>query len=273
MLNYLIWLLLTAMYAPIFWQLYNTRWDKLDYTHAYFIFPISLWLAWRSRDRLKTALQNLSRNKQSLGFCIFVFGILLFVFSWRQNYYFLSTLSLIPVLFGITLYLYGYNVVKILSFPILYLLLLVPPPFGILDSITLPMRKVASIATEIILKSFHYPVSREGLFLNIGYNQISIGEPCSGFRSLITLLSLGLVYVYISKSTMLNKFLMTASIVPLAIFGNFIRIVALCLITFYFGEEVGQGFFHNFSGIVMFIITVIGLISIEGLLNKFVSNN
>jgi len=130
------------------------------------------------------------------------------------------------------------------------------------------MRYGISNLAEQILHLLNYPISRDGLLLTIGYTDIFMGQPCSGFRSLITLFSLGLVYVYISKATMVNKLVLIFFVVPLALFGNLIRVITLCLITFYFGEAAGQGFFHNFSGIVMFVITIIGLIGIETILNK-----
>ena len=163
--------------------------------------------------------------------------------------------------------------VKALSFPILYLLLLVPPPFGIIDSITLPMRHGISVLTEKILFLLNYPISRKGLLLTIGYNDIFMGAPCSGFRSLITMVSLVLVYVYIGKGNLSKKLVLTAFIIPMALLGNLLRVITLCLITYYFGEEAGQGFFHNFSGIVIFIITLLGLMGAESILDKIKAGN
>jgi exosortase len=267
MISYLIWILVVILYVPVFLNLYNIRWDTVDYTHAYFILPLSLWLTWRKRGEIKHIYQEVSHYKKNIfSFSILLLGILMFLFGWRQDYIFIQTLSLIPLLFGLTGYLYGMKMVKTLTFPILYLLLLVPPPFGILDSITLPMRHIISLLTEKILLFLNYPISREGLLLKIGYNDIFMGAPCSGFRSLITMFSLVLVYVYISKGGLTKKIFLTSLIIPMALLGNLVRVMTLCLITFYFGEEAGQGFFHNFSGIVIFIITILGLISAETLL-------
>jgi exosortase len=193
----------------------------------------------------------------------------MFVFGWREEYWFITTLSLIPVLYGLTICLYGINVAKALSFPILFLLLLVPPPVGVLDSITLPMRHGTSVVAEEILKYFNYPIRREGLLLTIGYNDIFMGQPCSGFRSLITLFALVSVYIYISRGGLMKKLILTFLIIPITLFGNLVRVITLCLITFYFGEEMGQGFFHNFSGIVIFIIAILLIIGVESLLDKF----
>jgi exosortase len=269
MIKYLVWILAAALYAPLFSNLYSIRWDSVDYTHAYFILPISLWLTWLKRKKIKETFQHLNPNsKNSVSFLVLILGILMFIFGWRQDYIFIQALSLIPFLFGLTGYFYGISMVRTLSFPILYLLLLVPPPFGILDSVTLPMRHGISVLTENILFLLNYPISRKGLLLSIGYNDIFMGQPCSGFRSLITMFSLVLVYVHISKGNLSKKLILTSFIIPMALFGNLIRVITLCLITFYFGEEAGQGFFHNFSGIVIFIITLLGLMAVEALLES-----
>ncbi len=267
--NYLIWILVAILYYPLFSNLYNMRWDTVDYSHAYFILPLSLWLAWRKRGEIKNISQETRLDKKNVSsFFILLLGILMFIFGLRQDYIFIQTLSLIPLLFGLIGFLYGGKMVITLSFPVLYLLLLVPPPFGIIDSITLPMRHGISVLTEKILFFLNYPISRKGLLLTIGYNDIFMGAPCSGFRSLITMFSLILVYVYISKGNLSKKLILTAFIIPMALLGNLLRVITLCLITFYFGEEAGQGFFHNFSGIVIFIITLSGLMGAESILDK-----
>lgn len=265
-IHFLIWLLVIVLYFPVFSNLYNIRWDTVDYTHAYFILPISLWLSWRKRSQLINLFQNSKDKNTFFGLFIFLFGILMFIFGWREDYLFVTTFSLIPVIYGLVFYLYGMKITKSLSFPILYLLLLVPPPFGVIDSITLPMRHYISVAAEVILRFFNYPITREGLLLTIGYNDIFMGQPCSGFRSLITMFSLVLVYVYVSKGSLTKKLVLTSFIIPMTLLGNLIRVITLCLITFYFGEEAGQGFFHNFSGIVIFVITILGLMGLEALL-------
>jgi len=264
----LIWSLVALIYLPVFQELYTKRWEFIDYTHAYFILPVSLFLVWSKKDSLKKIPVTHKTSEATIGLSLIVLGALMLDFGWKREYQLVSTLSLIPLLFGMIYYLCGSAFVKALTFPILYLLLLVPPPLGVLDSITLPMRFGASIATEHILKLFNYPISREGLLLSIGGQQVYLGEACSGFRSLITLASLGLAYIYISKNSLLNKGLMSAAIAPLALAGNLIRVVSVVLVTYYLGVTKGQAFFHDFSGFVMFAIMIGGLVGVESLLNK-----
>lgn len=266
MVHCLVWLLTVVLYTPVFLELYSSRWSASDYTHAYFILPISLWLVWRKRAILNEVFSKNTCGNIS-GLSILLFGFFLFLLGWRWDFTFIVTLSIIPILYGLVSYLYGSAITKQLLFPILYLLLLVPIPVGVIDNITLPMRYGNSVATEVVLKLFHYPVGRKGLLLYIGDSVLFMGEPCSGFRSLITLFSLGLVYVYTARGSMLTKGILVFSIIPIALTGNFIRVLAICLITYYFGTEAGQGFFHKFSGILVFVITALGLAVFESVLN------
>lgn len=261
---------MVLLYTPLFFGLYRSGWRSADYTHAYFILPVFFWLVWRKRTLLRVSVQKVRPGNNFFGLSILLLGIFMFTFGWRQGYQFITTLSLLPVLYGLISYLYGLNVTKVVLFPILYLILLVPIPIGIVDNITLPMRYGLSIVTEIILKLFHYPITREGLLLTIGESELFMGQPCSGFRSIVTMLSLSLVYVYISKGSFFRKGILVSSIIPLAVLGNLVRIISLCLITYYFGEEAGQGFFHNFSGIVIFVFIILGLIGLEYTLERCV---
>ncbi len=273
MLQAIPWILTIVLYTHAFINLYSARWDAIDYTHAYFILPLSLLIVWLKRHEISVIARN-EATRQSrptsyiLHLTLLILGLAMFTFGWRWDYLFISTLSLIPLLFGICLFLYNKDLAKTLAFPILYLLLLVPIPIGVLDNITLPMRYAASVLSAHILTAMQYDIVREGLLINMGGHEIFMGAPCSGFRSLITMMSLGLVYIYFNKGKLSKNLILFVSIFPLALIGNLVRIIALCLITFYFGEEAGQGFFHDFSGIVMFLIIILGLIGFEKALNR-----
>jgi exosortase/archaeosortase family protein len=94
-----------------------------------------------------------------------------------------------------------------------------------------------------------------------------MGAPCSGFRSLITAVALGLVYVYINKSSLKNKAKLIASIIPFALAGNLVRVTGMCLVTFYFGESTGQKF-HDISGFFIFLVLILGLVWLESMLTS-----
>ena len=134
------WILLSILYSPVLFQLYRSRWENIDYTHAYFILPASLLLAWLKRKQLQGLSSGAGAPCPPQYLALLILGLAMYIFGWRKDYLFISALSLIPALFGLTAYLYGPQIASTLRFPIFYLLLLVPPPLGILDAITLPMR-------------------------------------------------------------------------------------------------------------------------------------
>jgi exosortase len=257
------WTLVAVLYAPVFHLLYKEKWDMVDYGHAPFILPLALFIAWTKRKNLVEIAAKSPAAFYLPGFLLMLFSAFIFNFGWRWDYMLIQTISLIPMLIGLLTFLYGPAIFRPLLFPIFYLLLLVPPPLGILDAITLPMRHFASVAAEIVLRTLQYPVTREGLLLHLGGHEIFLGAPCSGFRSLITMLSLGLIYVYFNKGNFKKNLVLILAIVPLAIFGNVVRVLIITFLTYYFGSEVGQGFLHEFSGMVVFVIMLLGLMLLE----------
>jgi len=242
------------------------RWKTIDYSHAYFILPVSLWLVWRKRVQISELARSPVVVNNPVGLWLLLTGIALFIVGWRNDYLMVSTLSLIPVLLGMLVYLYGKAMARLLWFPVAYLLLLVPPPLGILDSITLPMRYGISVATAVALRSFHYPIYRHGLILSIDNSEIFMGQPCSGFRSLIAMISLGVVYVYLSHASFRKKIILALSVIPLALAGNFLRVTGMCLGTYYFGKDIGEKV-HDVGGFVVFMLLILGMLAIEKMMD------
>lgn len=265
--NYIIWLLVTIIYTPVFITLYQSRWEYIDYTHAYFILPISLYIIWEKRKQLSLSVSQIKPSYNVFGITLLLMAVFLFVLGDRQGYLVVTTFSLIPLVFGLSLCLYGFSTVKLLTFPVLYLLLLVPPPLGLLDSLTIPMRYGVSILTDKTLLLFNYPVVRDGLLLNVDGHDIYMGAPCSGFRSLITMIALGLLYVYFNKGTIAKKLILFLSVIPLALIGNFLRVFSLCLVTYYLGDKAGT-IYHDISGYVIFIFVILGMLGVDRACNQ-----
>jgi exosortase len=263
------WILLAALFVPIFYQLYQIRWVQIDYTHAYFILPIFLFLIFQKRDVLRPYTFSPTPLSTACGLCLIILASFMFVLGWREGFLFVSTLSFIFFLLGLSLFLMGTLATRKILFPILYLFLLVPVPLGILDQVTLPLRYGTSVAVEWCLHYLEYPVHRDGLLLSMGTTEIYVGQPCSGFRSIVTLFSLGLIYIYFSKIKFSHKLFLTASIIPFALIGNCIRVMAVCLITYYWGKNAGEGFLHTFSGLVVFLIVILGMFILENGLMEF----
>jgi len=256
-------LLVGVLFFLLFKILYAQRWEALSYTHAYFILPVSIWLVWRMRKDLNSLYAQTQSKFEIDQLIILALGFLIYLFGWRQDYMVIATFALIPFLLGYAGFVYGKKVQNKVLFPIFYLLFLVPPPFAILDRITNPLRYISAYGVEAIFKLFRFPITREGLMYVVKGKPMVVDGACSGFNSLITMLCLGVVYVYVMNHRLSKKLVMLASVVPLAIIGNIIRILCISLLDIYLGHEVAMGFMHNFSGIIIFLFIILGFVGIE----------
>jgi exosortase B len=176
--------------------------------------------------------------------------------------------SQIPVLVGIILLTRGFPALKALWFPLFFILFMLPLP---LDSITMPMKMAVSYVTENILFSFGYPIARSGVILQIGQYQLLVADACAGMHTLISLEALGLLYLNLVKhDSWIRNVTLAILIIPISFTANVIRVIALTLITYYFGDEVGQGFVHGFAGMLLFVIALLFIFSIDTALQYFV---
>lgn len=250
-------------FAPTFYRLATIGWKSADYTHAYFILPISLFLIWLNREKLVK-----SEGCHLSGAVLFVSGVLAYIYSAINAFMFLEAASFILVLWGVFRMRLTKESFACLRFPLAYLVFLIPPPGIVIDSLTFPLKKIASIGSHWVLFLFHMPVELYGVILKVGGHELFIADACSGFRSVVTLLALGAVYVYFQDASNLKKWAIFISVVPIAIFANIFRICLTGLIAYRWGSEKAEGFFHEFSGIVLFFITVLFLMLLTRILCK-----
>ena len=255
------------MFVPTFYRLVTLGWKSADYTHAYFILPISLLLMWGKRKELHASGDSPQKagTVPISGWVVFGVGILAYMYSSVNNFMFLEATSFVLVMWGIfKLRLTKESFAKVL-FPLAYLVFLIPPPSIVIDSITFPLKKIASIGSYWVLVFFKLPVELYGVILKVGDHELFIADACSGFRSIVTLLALGAVYVYFQSTSAFKKWMIFLSVVPIAIVANISRICLTGLISYKLGLELAEGFFHEFSGGVMFFITVLGLMGVTSL--------
>ncbi len=161
----------------------------------------------------------------------------------------------------------GFEVMKRLWFPIFYLIFVMPLPDTLVSFFTNPLKIWISSTAVSVLYALGYPIASAGVAIQIGQYQLLVAAACAGLNSLITLSALTMFYVYLThRSNWKYMLLLSAAVVPIAIFSNFMRVLILILITFHVGEAAAQGFLHDFSGLVTFAIalTTIYLIDIAG---------
>jgi exosortase B len=258
---------LMAIYVPTFVDLFNTLWSTDQNAHGPIVLAIAIWFLYFKAKSLATDDSVAVKPAPGAGSVVFGLGIFSYILGRSQSVYVLETGSLVPVLLGIVLLLFGTAVAKRLWFAFFFLCFMVPLPGSVVDALTQPMKIAVSYATEHILYWMGYPIARNGVILQIGQYQLLVADACAGLNSLFTLEALGLLYMNIMRhESAVRNAVLAILIVPISMSSNIIRVIILSLVTYYFGDEAGQGFVHGFSGIVLFLTALLLIIGVDSLL-------
>ncbi|PCI12194.1 MAG: exosortase B [Thiotrichales bacterium] len=259
---------LLILYVPTYIGLANTLWQAPENGHGPIILIAALWLI---SQRWKVLAHSPSTGAVLAASLLLAFGLLLYVLGRSQDIIMFEVGSQIPVLFACVWLLSGSRAVKALWFPILFLIFLVPLPGFVIDSLTFPLKQMVSSVVDNILYAAGYPIGRSGVMLTVGHYQLLVADACSGLNSMYSLSAMGLLYVYLrERRGWLVDGLLLASILPIAFVANIIRVIALVLITYYFGDEAGQGFMHDFAAIAEFMIAMLALFATDYLLGLII---
>jgi len=250
------------MYIPTVYKLFQMKWWLEEYSQAPLVILVSCWLLWRERKLLQEKPDN---NLHVSGIVVFIFGLFLYWLGVRQRTIVLETASIPFVLMGAYYFLVGKSSLKWL-FPAAYLVFIIPPPLFLVDMITFPLKKLVSISAEWVLGVLNYPIMRKGVMLIIGDYKLLVADACSGMRSMINLMALIVLYIHLQKVSLPRSVVILASIIPIALVANTIRVTALALITFHYGDAAGQSFYHDISGFVVFAIALASVVSLDKLL-------
>ncbi|KPK41319.1 MAG: hypothetical protein AMJ78_05760 [Omnitrophica WOR_2 bacterium SM23_29] len=256
--------LLLLIYWPTFlWM--KARFLEADsyYSHGFLVPIVFLFLIWTKREDLKKS-KIIPLNA---GLFLLIPALLMHLVAYRWGINFVSGFSFIIALFGLLLYLFGWEVTRHLTFALCFLVFMVPLPQVMIIHISFKMKLFAAQAATSIIKLFGIQSVRVGSIVHLPNTALTIGDPCSGLRSLISLTALGALYAYLAKISRIRKIILFLFSIPLALLANIIRIVLLLVVAFVYGSEVATGKFHDFSGFLLFAIALIGLIIVGRILS------
>lgn len=246
-------ILLLLYFQTFSWLLEEWLYNPF-YSHGFLVPLISLAIIWSKRNELK----NLSVRKEPVGTYLFVSGLIIYAAGVLGKSFFLSAISIIPVLIGLILYYCGKDFVRKLLFPVCFLIFMIPLPWLDIGSVYLQQFTANNAAG--ISQTLGADVYKSELELHVGDCPIIIGIPCSGMRSIISLLAIAAVFVYLIKGSIQRRVIVLFAAVPIAIASNTIRVTAAVLIADFYGCDAATTFFHDFSSMFLFIIAIILLI-------------
>lgn len=246
-------LLLTVL--PTFYSLVTEAWTREENMHAPLVLATGIWLVWRRWEELKPEFQP---GALAIALPILLIGVATYVFGRAYNYLLIEVSALLLNLLVLAYAYVGHRVLIKLWFPIFYAGFLIPIPGWALDIITQPLKLWVSDIVTYILHGFAFPVTRVGVIIYIAQYQLLVEDACSGLNSLISLTAIGLFYIYLlHNASWRYSALLLMFVLPIAVLANVVRVMILVLLTYYAGNEIAQGYLHDFAGLVTFIAALL----------------
>jgi len=243
-----------------------SAWSTDDnYSHGFFIVPLALYFAWERRRAIAAAPVRPSL----LGLVIVAASLFLLVAGLLGAELFLSRVSIIGTLAGAILFLFGWPMLRIVFFPLAFMLLMIPLPAIIFNKIAFPLQLLASHVGEYTISSLDIPILREGNVLILANATLEVAEACSGIRSLVSLFTLGIVFGYFVDRRIWVRAVIALSAIPVAILANGLRVASAGIAAHNFGSAGVEGLFHEFSGWVVFVLAFLMMFGLQRLLQRF----
>jgi exosortase B len=252
-----LWMMLAGlavMFVPTVWSLTVTTglWTDDEHSHGPIILTISIWLLWKRW----TEIEHFSQftPAPSLAWICFIIAAILYIPSRSFDLIYIETAAFIWALSGVILMAGGTQLLARLKFPLIFMLFMVPLPNSLVGPLSNVMKIAVSTVTVTILSWFDFPVARNGVIIHLGQYQLLVADACAGMRTLFMLEALGILYLnLVHYSSKLRNIVLPILIIPISFTANVVRVIALSLITYFFGNDAGQGFLHGFAGMVLFI--------------------
>jgi exosortase len=255
-LNYILLIFVAIIgifyYNTLGWLVESWLYNEY-YSHGFLVPVISSYIIWNMREELA----SMEKKQSQYGLFIFMGGILVQVISAIWTIRFLSGISLLITIAGVIIYLYGWNFMKKIRFPFLFLILMVPVPF--VDMIAGSAQTISVMATSGVANLIGIQTLREGLILKTSAGLFEVGIECSGINSLISLFTIGIIFAYMLEGSNVMKTTIVLSAIPLAMAGNIMRITSVLAVAGKYGQEAAMNYFHDLSSLLLFSVALAGL--------------
>lgn len=243
-------LALLAYIPTINWMI--GRWNEKEsyYSHGFLVPLIAIFIIWQRRD----ALSKIKITGNMLGLWIVAACLLIHIVCAALRIYFVSGFTMVALIYAMVLFLFGREMIRELTFPILFLFAMVPLPLALIGTLTVKLKLLATQLSVFLLNSIGFRCIQDGSFIRMPSSFLEVAAPCSGLRSIISLLTLGLLFAYFSKTSFLKKSILFLSSIPIAIATNVMRITLVAIVNDLYGAKVALGFFHDLTGYLVFIV-------------------
>jgi exosortase len=283
-------LLVAAAVAFAYWgvlaRLGRFWWEDENYSHGLLIPFVIGYIIWAERERLAGLV---GRPRAAWGAAAVVAGLLALWVGTAGAELFTQRMSLLLLLAGVCVYFWGWRMLRALFVPLLLLALAVPIPTIVFNKVAFPLQLFASQCAVFVMRALNITVLREGNVIelyplgSLTTKKLEVVEACSGIRSLMTLVTLAVVFAYftapsdedgsggkrLARYRVWRAVLIVVAAVPIAIITNAARVSGTGVLARYYGTQVADGFFHEFSGWVIYIAAFLLLFAFGWLIDRF----
>ncbi len=259
-----LWLGLAILAVPTMVRLSDQSWSHEFGAYGPIILATGGWLVWRQADTLRQVGSPgapwMTWSALAFAMSIYVFGRAYDFMPLEVGGVYIAGLAMLQSRFGL-------RAMRMVWFPLLYLAFVIPPPNTLLAQLTAPLKLFVSQLATDWLHSWGLPVAREGVTIFVAQYQLLVEDACSGMNSIVGLIAVSLLYIYLMRgSSWLYSILLVAIVIPVAIVANILRIMVLVLLTYFYGNEVAQGFLHFTAGMFLFATALLFVFLIDRIL-------
>jgi exosortase len=256
-------LLLLWLYHSILFRLVAQWGNDPNFSHGYFVPAFALYVLWSDRAKLRAIVPAPSWA----GLPVVVLGLLMLVVGVLGVEIFTERSSILILLAGLIVVFLGWKFFRAVLFPWAFLFLMIPLPNLILQRITFPLQLLASKLATFMLRVAGIAVNLQGNVIYLASMTLEVIEACSGIRSLLSLITLALIYGYLMEKRIWVRVVLACSAVPIAVFANGFRIFGTGVLGQYWDPDKAQGFFHEFQGWLIFVVSLLLLFGTHRLIN------
>ena len=247
-----------GIFGPILYYMV-LHWGAVDdYSHGFLVVPLALYFAWERRYELQRA----AIRPSWWGLVPLALGSLALIIGRLGVELTAMRVSFVLTLIGIQILLLGREVFRILAFPMFFLFFMVPLPESFVNVVAFPLQLIAADFAVDTLHLLHIPALREGNIIHLAQTQLFVAEACAGLRSLMALGALAVVFAYFFRKNPIERIIIVASAIPIAIFVNAFRVALTGYLAHQMGSAAAEGLIHQTEGVFTFGLAF-GLLLVE----------
>lgn len=262
----LVW---AAVFSPVVPAMVGTWLNHSDNSHALLVPLIAMYFVWIKREELG----RIEIPGSAVGGLFLAGTLVVYLVSFVGGIAVFARLMIVFSLLGLLWSCMGRQVVRVLAFPLGFLVFMVPVPDSVLGMVSFPLQLLATKIAAGAIQFCSIPVYREGNMLYFVHAQLEVAEACSGIRSIMSLTMLSVIFAHLSGNGWWRKALLIFSAIPIAMLANILRVSGTGILAHFFGNKVARGFLHEFSGLAVFVFGLVLLFLVFNLLNRIGNSN